>query len=49
MISIISPDRFSDGGAAMLEDKRRNHHNLIDGAKIIIPLFRLMFRDWIRS
>lgn len=49
VISMISPGKFSDGGAAMFEDNRRNHHNLIEGAKVIIPLLRLMFRDWIRS
>lgn len=40
----ISPIRFTDGGALMFAAAARNHQNVRDGARVIIPLVRNRFR-----
>lgn len=40
LISIISPKRLKDGGAAIFEELSKNHHNAILGIKLINPLFK---------
>lgn len=44
LISIISPNKLKEGGAAMLEDLNKNHHKVILGIKLISPLFKKSLR-----
>jgi hypothetical protein len=45
----ISPDKLRLGGAAMFEERRRNHHRLRVGVIVIMPLLSRRFRVWVRS
>jgi hypothetical protein len=45
----ISPKRFNEGGAAILEDLNKNHHIIILGIKLINPLLTKRLRLLNRS
>lgn len=49
LINIISPNKFNEGGAAILDLLSKNHHKLIEGIKLISPLFKNNLRLLIRS
>jgi len=40
----ISPNKFKEGGAAILEDTNKNHHNDKEGKILINPLFKYNLR-----
>lgn len=44
-ISIISPSKLIEGGAAMLAAERQNHHKVIEGKRESMPLFKKILRD----
>lgn len=44
LISIISPRRLNEGGAAILEEQNKNHHKESLGIKLINPLFKNKLR-----
>lgn len=45
VISMISPIRLIEGGAAILQADRRNHHIAIVGNSIRIPLVMYILRE----
>jgi hypothetical protein len=49
LISITSLNRLIEGGAAILQTHRRNHHSDIDGIIWIRPLHTSILRDEVRS
>lgn len=49
LINIISPNKFKEGGAAILDDLNKNHHIDILGIKLIKPLFKNNLRLIVRS
>jgi len=44
LISIISPSKLKEGGAAILEEHNKNHHKEKLGIKLIKPLFKNKLR-----
>jgi hypothetical protein len=49
LISIISPNKLIDGGAAILQMHNRNHQIAIEGITCIRPLLTTKLREEIRS
>lgn len=44
LINIISPNKLKEGGAAILEEHKRNHQRDILGIILIRPLFKNKLR-----
>lgn len=41
---MISPIRFREGGAPMLQAENKNHHRVITGNRVISPLVDVILR-----
>lgn len=49
MIRRISLSRLIDGGAAILVLQLINHHRVMEGKMLIIPLVKKILRVWVNS
>lgn len=49
VIKIISPKRFKEGGAPMLQAENINHQSVIAGNRVISPFVVAILRVWVVS